>query len=78
MDTKCVLNRATNDASTEEDACELDDSTTRMKTKIQCPAVKDRYRLCDVDISLSFYAFQTVALSNQDELNKEEHVQSML
>lgn len=79
MDTKCVLNRATNDSPTEENACELDDSTPTIKaTKIQCPAIKDGDRLCGVDISLSFYAFQMVSFNNQDSLNMEEHVQHVL
>lgn len=48
------------------------------ESQIQCPVVKDRWLLCDMDISLSLYAFQMVALNNQDELNMEEHVQHML
>lgn len=79
MDTKCVLNRDTNDSPTEENACELDDSTLTIKaTKIQCPAIKDGDRLCGVDVSLSFYAFQMASFNNQDSLNMEEHVQHVL
>ncbi|CAO3672842.1 unnamed protein product [Rhizopus stolonifer] len=76
--TKLLMTQS-NPICTEENACELDDSTSTIKvTKIQCPAIKDRYRLCGMDVSLSFYAFQMVFFNNQDSLNMEEHVQHVL
>ncbi|KAG1048492.1 hypothetical protein G6F43_009120 [Rhizopus delemar] len=78
-DEDALRQEATNDSPTEENACELEDSTPTTKAaKIQCPSIKDRYHLCGVDVSLSFYAFQMVSFNNQDSLNMEEHVQHVL
>ncbi|KAI7850678.1 hypothetical protein BDC45DRAFT_517530 [Circinella umbellata] len=62
-----------------DDGWDSDDCTTNAETfRIKIPSTKDRCMVGEVDMSLSFFAFQLVCQNNFKELNLESNVHHIL